>query len=132
MINSTERMAYYWVNESGFCNTGYFQAVPICLVRIFDDISEAWTHCKRTYDGRTSAVMKRVSAKDVRDYQAWERRARRTLPNNIYRGGIESWTNTTLDEFLADIGHCNLSYLKASTLDALRANGVDVDHFATC
>ena len=133
MRNSTEeRMAYYWVNERGFANTGYYQAVPLCLVKIFDDIAEAWTHCERTYNGNTDAFMERVSAKDVRAYQAWERRARRTLPNDIYRGGIESWTNTTLDEFLADIGHCNLDYLKASTLDFLRGEGVDVDHFATC
>lgn len=132
MRNTTdERMAYYWVNRLGFANTGYYQAIPLRLVRIFDDIAEAWTHCERAYNGNTDAFMERVSAKDVRSYRAWERRARRTLPNDIYRGGIESWTNTTLDEFLADIVYCNL-YLKASTLDVLRGEGVDVDHFATC
>lgn len=133
MRNSTEeRMAYYWVNERGFANTGYYQAVPFRLTEVFDDIAEAWTHCERTYNGNTDAFMERVSAKDIRSYQAWERRARRTLPNGIYRGGIESYTNTTLDEFLGDIGHCNLDYLKKSTLDALRDEGVDVDYFATC
>ena len=133
MRNTTdERMAYYWVNERGFANTGYYQAVPLCLVKIFDDIAEAWTHCERTYNGNTNAIMERVSAKDVRSYRAWERRTRRVLPNDIYRGDIESYTATTLDEFLADIGYYNFDYLKESTLDALRDEGVDIDYFATC
>ena len=133
MRNSTEeRMAYYWVNERGFANTGYYQAVPLRLVKIFDDIAEAWTHCERTYNGNTNAFMERVSAKDVRSYRAWERRTRRVLPNDIYRGDIESYTATTLDEFLADIGYYNFDYLKESTLDALRDEDVDIDYFATC